>query len=686
MAEVGQAWVSILPAAKGFGSKLNSQIGGEVDASGKKMGSRFGGAMKAGLLSGGVAVGAFVKSSIGSASDAQQSLGATETVFGEFAKSVTANSKGAAQAFGLSANEYRESANLIGSLFKNQGVATDELAGKTDKMVGLGADLAATFGGTTSDAVGALGAAFKGEFDSLERYGVSLKESTVSALLAKRGQDDLTGSQLAAAKQAAVSSLIMQQSKDSLGAFGRESNTLAGQQQRLGAQFENIKATVGTGLLPVLTQFAGFVNSSLLPGLSSAGRFVNNNRTAFGALAGALTAVVVVTKVHAGVMKAHAAITATWTALTKGAAVAQRVLNAVMKANPIGLVITALTALGAGLVLAYKKSETFRKIVDGAFSAVKAVASSVARFVTSTVPAAFASAAASVGKSWKSVKDGASDALNFIKGIPGKVTAVFSGAATLLYNAGSQLMSGLASGIRNKITDAINEVKAGLSKIKDLLPGSPIKAGPLKPWNGGTPGVLLMDMLAKGITKGGKKAEEAMRKQLDRLKDRASGLKDQFVSLSETVAGAFNKDVFGGTLEDMFSGLTGNNGTLTQLLGAFQTLKDSGASKGFLTSLFQSGNSEVALGLAAAGAPAVQQASALFDDNAVLATQLGNTVAGNEFGPQMLAVRDEIRALRKDLNKNALESAARTGYVLGTVINDTAARGIRDRKTGARRR
>jgi hypothetical protein len=291
-----------------------------------------------------------------------------------------------------------------------------------------------------------------------------------------------------------------------------------------------------------------------------------------------------------------------------------------------------------------------------------------------------------VGEFAVKVREKFGDALDFIKGIPGKVTAVFSGAATLLYNAGVQLMSGLAAGIRNKITDAINEVKAGLSKIKDMLPGSPIKAGPLKPWNGGRPGELLMDMLAKGITKGGKKTEEAMRKQLDRLKSRLSGLKDQFASLSQSVASAFNKDVFGGTLGDMFAGLSGNNANLKNLIGSFQTLKDAGASTAFLTSLFQSGNSEVAMGLAGSSVADIKAASALFDENASLATQLGNTVAGNQVGKETLLVRDEIRELRKDLNKGLKESAARSGYVLGSVINDSASMGYRDRKTGARRR
>ena len=39
-------------------------------------------------------------------------------------------------------------------------------------------------------------------------------------------------------------------------------------------------------------------------------------------------------------------------------------------ANPIGLTVVAIAALAAGLVIAYKKSETFRNIVNGAFNAI----------------------------------------------------------------------------------------------------------------------------------------------------------------------------------------------------------------------------------------------------------------------------------------------------------------------------
>jgi phage-related protein len=59
------------------------------------------------------------------------------------------------------------------------------------------------------------------------------------------------------------------------------------------------------------------------------------------------------------------------TAAAKAGAIAQWALNAAMSANPIGLVVLAIAALVAGFVLAYKKSDTFRAIVDTAMNAAK---------------------------------------------------------------------------------------------------------------------------------------------------------------------------------------------------------------------------------------------------------------------------------------------------------------------------
>lgn len=59
---------------------------------------------------------------------------------------------------------------------------------------------------------------------------------------------------------------------------------------------------------------------------------------------------------------------------SKAAAAGQWLLNAALAANPIGIVVVALAALAAGLVYAYKHSETFRRVVKGAFDVIAGAA------------------------------------------------------------------------------------------------------------------------------------------------------------------------------------------------------------------------------------------------------------------------------------------------------------------------
>jgi hypothetical protein len=73
------------------------------------------------------------------------------------------------------------------------------------------------------------------------------------------------------------------------------------------------------------------------------------------------------------------------TGATAGQTVAQEGLNVAMRANPIGIVITALAALAAGLVIAWQTSETFRNIVKGAFDAAKTAAEAVASAVQTVI-------------------------------------------------------------------------------------------------------------------------------------------------------------------------------------------------------------------------------------------------------------------------------------------------------------
>lgn len=315
----------------------------KVDAAGKS-GAGLGAKFKSGVAGiasvtdkVALAFAAFGGYAVKSASDAQQSLGATQAIFGKSADDIIGRSKEAATKYGLSANQYRDSANLIASLFKNQGVSQDKLAGQTDKMIAKASDLAAVFGGPTSDAVDALGSAFKGEFDPLEKYGITLNQTTINAeamrlahAKTQKAFDKLSPAQQKAYQQQATLNLINKQSADSTGQFAAQTNTSAEKLQIVKAKFENTAAAVGTKLLPVVDKLLDWGDSFI--------KWAGKHQIIVGAFA-AFVAVI-------------------W------------LLNAALAANPIVLVLGLVAALAAGVIYAYTHFQTFRDIVNAVWNFV----------------------------------------------------------------------------------------------------------------------------------------------------------------------------------------------------------------------------------------------------------------------------------------------------------------------------
>jgi SLT domain-containing protein len=66
---------------------------------------------------------------------------------------------------------------------------------------------------------------------------------------------------------------------------------------------------------------------------------------------------------------------------SKAWAAVQWLVNAALTANPIGIVIVAIAALAAGIVIAYKRSDTFRRVVDTVFRAIRGAVGTAVNFI-----------------------------------------------------------------------------------------------------------------------------------------------------------------------------------------------------------------------------------------------------------------------------------------------------------------
>jgi len=513
MAEVGAAFVSVLPSGRGFGSRLSKEIDPQLDAAGKRGGSRFGGAFKSAvgpLLAGlgVVALGGFLKGAVADASDLSEAASKVNVVFGDQAGAIFKASKTSATAMGLTKAAYLEATGSLGNLLVSLDIAPKKAAGMSQQMVKLAGDLASFNNVSPEEALQAIQSGLTGETEPLKRFGVNMNDATLKAQALKLGLIKTTKEAMTPQTKAlAAQALIMAQTKTAQGDFARTSGGLANQQRILAAQFGNMKATVGAALLPILTKLAVFVNNQLLPGITnfasgvrSAGDFVRSNSTTFKILAAVLAAavlptVVAVTFAFIAQLASTVALTAAWLAYalvvnamsiaTKVAAATQWLLNVAMSANPIALIVIAIIGLIAIIVLVATKTKFFQTIWKAAMGFITNAAQAVFGWLKRNWPLLLAIITGPIGlavlfivRHWSQIKSATSslvsavigffsrlgsgvrdkigDAVAFAKAMPGKIKDAVGNLGSTLLNAGKELIGGLIKGITSKFGDVKN--------------------------------------------------------------------------------------------------------------------------------------------------------------------------------------------------------------------------------------
>lgn len=189
----------------------------------------------------------------------------------------------------------------------------------------------------------------------------------------------------------------------------------------------------------------------------------------------------------------------------KAMAAAQWLVNAAMSANPIGLIVIALAALAAAFVYAWTHSATFRKILIGAWNAVKGAAMAVVHwfsgpfvnFFTQTIPGAFRTvlnwvkhnwpwllgaltgpiglAVVWIIKHWRQILNGIRSVWNnviaFIRKIPGWVLGALSRLGQMLLNFGRTIMTRFWNGIKAVWNAVSGWFRATPGRIVNALTG-----------------------------------------------------------------------------------------------------------------------------------------------------------------------------------------------------------------------
>jgi phage-related minor tail protein len=257
--------------------------------------------------------------------------------------------------------------------------------------------------------------------------------------------------------------------------------------------------TIGGKVIPMISSVTKWLGENFAPALKKTGEWIKSNQEWLAPLAVSLGT-------FAGIILVIVAAMKVWTMVAAAYTVVQWALNTAMLANPLGLVLIAIVAIVAGLIYAWKHSETFRDIVTGVWNAIKSAVMAVWNWLSGTLWPGLQAV-------WNGIVSGVTAVANSFRD---KFNAIVNTAMTVknafmfIFNAiGNYISSafhsavGVAKGAINGLIGIVNSAIGNLNHMisaANKIPGVNIgqipriprlaAGGAVSPRPGGTPVVM----------------------------------------------------------------------------------------------------------------------------------------------------------------------------------------------------
>jgi hypothetical protein len=184
------------------------------------------------------------------AGDANETLNKVRVLFGENADEIEAWSKTAIMAFGMTSTSALDAAANFNAFATGAGLAAQDVMSFSTLMTQLAADMASFNNTTPEEAVIALGAAFRGEFEPIRRYNVMLDVASVTQEAVRLGLIKQGDELNRTARLLATQSLVLKQTSAQQGDFARTSDSAANQQRIMVARAKEAGIAFGQILIP----------------------------------------------------------------------------------------------------------------------------------------------------------------------------------------------------------------------------------------------------------------------------------------------------------------------------------------------------------------------------------------------------------------------------------------------------
>lgn len=215
----------------------------------------------------------FGKSCIDLGSDLSEVQNVVDVTFPRMKKQVNDFAQNAAKSFGLSETMAKRYTGTFGAMAKAFGFNEKAAYEMSTALTGLAGDVASFYNISQDDAYTKLKSVFTGETETLKDLGIVMTQNALDAYAMANGYGKMTAQMSEAEKVALRYKFVQDQLALASGDFARTSDGWANQVRLLQLQFQSLKATIGQGLINVLTPVIKVINTIIGKLMSLANAF-----------------------------------------------------------------------------------------------------------------------------------------------------------------------------------------------------------------------------------------------------------------------------------------------------------------------------------------------------------------------------------------------------------------------------